>query len=128
MYFSNKSYTLPVESKFNYDTVDLSPNGCTLIAINEEGEAHMISLVSQTIVHRYRFKGKCRAIKFSPDGKHFAVCKDNNGKLVYIVLEFTIATFMLQFLYSRLQGLFQGSTMLLLWNGCFMVLMMKLLA
>lgn len=128
MYFSNKSYTLPVESKFNYDTVDLSPNGCTLIAINEEGEAHMVSLVSQTIVHRYRFKGKCRAIKFSPDGKHFAVCKDNNGKLVYIVLEFTIATFMLQFLYSRLQGLFQGSTMLLLWNGCFMVLMMKLLA
>lgn len=128
MYFSNKSYTLPVESKFNYDTVDLSPNGCTLIAINEEGEAHMISLVSQTIVHRYRFKGKCRAIKFSPDGKHFAVCKDNNGKLVYIVLKFTIATFMLQFLYSRLQGLFQGSTMLLLWNGCFMVLMMKLLA
>lgn len=128
MNFSNKSYTLPVESKFNYDTVDLSPNGCTLIAINEEGEAHMISLVSQTIVHRYRFKGKCRAIKFSPDGKHFAVCKDNNGKLVYIVLEFTIATFMLQFLYSRLQGLFQGSTMLLLWNGCFMVLMMKLLA
>lgn len=131
MFFSNKSYTLPVESKLNYVTVDLSPNGCTLIAINEEGEAHMISLVSQTIVHRYRFKGKCRAIKFSPDGKYFAVCKDNNGKssLVYIVLEFaTAASFMLQFLYSRLQGLFLGSTMLLLWNGCSTELMTKLLA
>lgn len=130
MFFSNKSYTLPVESKFNYETVDLSPNGCTLIAINEEGEAHMISLVSQTIVHRYRFKGKCRAIKFSPDGKHFAVCKDNNGNkssLVYILFEFTIATFMLQLLYLRLQALFQGSTMLLLWKECSMVLMMKLL-
>ncbi|KAL1491824.1 hypothetical protein ABEB36_012361 [Hypothenemus hampei] len=38
----------------------------------------MISLISQTIVHKYRFKGKCRSIKFSPDGKHFAVCKENN--------------------------------------------------
>ncbi|XP_066156261.1 periodic tryptophan protein 2 homolog [Euwallacea fornicatus] len=75
---NNKSSTLPIESRFNYITLDLSPNGCTLIAINEEGEAHMISLISQTIVHRYRFKGKCRAVRFSPDGKHFAVCKDNN--------------------------------------------------
>lgn len=38
----------------------------------------MISLVSHTIVHKYRFKRKCRAVKFSPDGKHFAVCKENN--------------------------------------------------
>ncbi|CAH1131380.1 unnamed protein product [Ceutorhynchus assimilis] len=75
---NNKSSTLPIESRFNYETLDLSPNGCTLIAINEEGEAHMISLISQTVVHRYRFKGKCRAVRFSPDGKHFAVCKDNN--------------------------------------------------
>ncbi|XP_019866738.2 periodic tryptophan protein 2 homolog isoform X2 [Aethina tumida] len=38
----------------------------------------MISLISQTVVHRYRFKRKVRAVKFSPDGKHFAVCKENN--------------------------------------------------
>ncbi|XP_050305547.1 periodic tryptophan protein 2 homolog [Anthonomus grandis grandis] len=76
---NNRSNTLPIESRYNYVTLDLSPNGCTLIAINEEGEAHMISLISQTIVHRYRFKGKCRAVRFSPDGKHFAVCKDNNA-------------------------------------------------
>ncbi|KAJ8942237.1 hypothetical protein NQ318_003084 [Aromia moschata] len=73
-----KSTTLPVESRFNYNALDLSPNGCALIAINEEGEAHMISLISQTIVHKYRFKRKVRAVKFSPDGKHFAVCKENN--------------------------------------------------
>ncbi|KAF7277818.1 hypothetical protein GWI33_009234 [Rhynchophorus ferrugineus] len=75
---NNKCNTLPIESRFNYVSMDISPNGCTLISINEEGEAHMISLISQTITHRYRFKGKCRAIKFSPDGKHFAVCKENN--------------------------------------------------
>lgn len=42
----------------------------------------MISLVSQTIVHKYRFKRKVRAVKFSPDGKHFAVCKENNGTIL----------------------------------------------
>lgn len=75
---NNKSITLPTESRFNYTALDLSPNGCILIAINEEGEAHMISLISQTIVHKYRFKKRVNAVKFSPDGKHFAVCKDNN--------------------------------------------------
>lgn len=72
---------MPIESRFNYTALDLSPNGCTLIAINEEGEAHMISLISQTIIHKYRFKRKVNAVKFSPDGKHFAVCKENNGKI-----------------------------------------------
>ncbi|KAB0802818.1 hypothetical protein PPYR_05004 [Photinus pyralis] len=75
---NNKSSTLPVESRYNYTALDLSPNGCTLIAINEQGEAHMISLISQTIVHKYRFKRKVNTVKFSPDGKHFAVCKENN--------------------------------------------------
>lgn len=32
--FSNKSMTLPVESRFNYVTIDISPNGSMLIAIN----------------------------------------------------------------------------------------------
>jgi len=27
--------TLPVESRFNYTTIDISPNGSMLIAINE---------------------------------------------------------------------------------------------
>lgn len=84
LFFSNKSTTLPVESRFNYNALDLSPNGCTLIAINEEGDAHMISLISQTIIHKYRFKRKVRAVKFSPDGKHFAVCKENNGSAFII--------------------------------------------
>lgn len=33
--FSNKTQTLPVESRFNYTSIDLSPNGVLLIAINE---------------------------------------------------------------------------------------------
>lgn len=77
--FSNKASTLPVESRYNYTALALSPNGCTLIAVNEEGDAHMISLISQTIVHKYRFKRKVHAVQFSPNGKHFAVCKESNG-------------------------------------------------
>nr|CAD7407640.1 unnamed protein product [Timema cristinae] len=74
---NNKSSTLPVESRFNFTTLDLSPNGCTLVAVNEAGEAHLISMVSRTVVHKYHFKRPVRCLKFSPDGKHFAVCKEN---------------------------------------------------
>lgn len=75
---NNKSSTLPVEGRFNYTTLDLSPNGCTLIAVNEEGEAHLISMVSQRIIHKYRFKRSVSCLRFSPDGKHFAAAKDNS--------------------------------------------------
>ncbi|XP_069680364.1 periodic tryptophan protein 2 homolog [Periplaneta americana] len=75
---NNKSSTLPVESRFNYTTLDLSPNGCTLLAVNEEGEAHMISMVSRRVIHKYRFRRPVACIRFSPDGKHFAACKDSN--------------------------------------------------
>ncbi|KZC03862.1 Periodic tryptophan protein 2 like protein [Dufourea novaeangliae] len=75
---SNKSSTLPVESRYNYTSIDLSPNGALLIAVNEEGDAHVISMVSKMIIHTYKFKRRIRCVKFSPDGKHFAVCKENN--------------------------------------------------
>lgn len=75
---NNKSNTLPVESRYNYTCIDLSPNGALLITVNEEGEVHVISMVSKMVIHRYRFKGRVRCIKFSPDGKHFAACKENN--------------------------------------------------
>ena len=29
-------------------------------------------------MHKYRFKRKVRCVRFSPDGKHFAACKENN--------------------------------------------------
>ncbi|XP_051155640.1 periodic tryptophan protein 2 homolog [Leptopilina boulardi] len=75
---NDKSTTLPLESKYNYNALDLSPNGCILIAVNEEGDAHFISMISKKIIHKHRFKRRVRSVKFSPDGKHFAVCKENN--------------------------------------------------
>ncbi|XP_033339353.1 periodic tryptophan protein 2 homolog [Megalopta genalis] len=75
---NNKSNTLPVESRYNYTTIDLSPNGALLLAVNEEGDLHVISMVSKIIIHTYKFKRRVRCIKFSPDSKHFAACKENN--------------------------------------------------
>ncbi|XP_015187730.1 PREDICTED: periodic tryptophan protein 2 homolog [Polistes dominula] len=75
---NNKSTTLPIESNFNYTTLDISPNGCLLIAINERGDAHIISMISKMVMHKYRFKHRVRCAKFSPDGKYLAVCKANN--------------------------------------------------
>ncbi|CAG4983552.1 unnamed protein product [Colias eurytheme] len=73
----NKSNTLPVESHFNYTAIDISPNGSVLLAINEQGEAQMISLITCTVIHRYKFKQRVNAVKFSPDGQHFAACCDD---------------------------------------------------
>ncbi|KAI4500100.1 hypothetical protein M0802_004970 [Mischocyttarus mexicanus] len=75
---NNKSTTLPIESDYNYTALDLSPNGCLLIAINEVGDAHIISMISKMVIHKYRFKHRIRCVKFSPDGKYFAVCKGSN--------------------------------------------------
>ncbi|VVC86957.1 unnamed protein product [Leptidea sinapis] len=73
----NKSNTLPIESHFNYTAIDVSPNGSVLLAVNEEGEAQMISLLTCSVIHRYKFKQQVNAVRFSPDGKHFAACCDS---------------------------------------------------
>lgn len=44
-----------------------------------EGEAQMISLLTCTVIHRYKFKQEVNAVKFSPDGKLFAACCDDTG-------------------------------------------------
>ncbi|XP_055594571.1 periodic tryptophan protein 2 homolog [Uranotaenia lowii] len=79
---NNKSTTLSLESEYNYTALDLSPNGCILVAVNESGEAQMISMISHTVIHRYKFKGEVRWLRFSPDGKFFGACV-NNAVLIF---------------------------------------------
>lgn len=81
---SNKSTTLALESKFNYTSLDISPNGCLLVAVNEKGAAQMISLVSNTVIHTYKFSSAALCVKFSPDGSHFAISKENMGKAIIV--------------------------------------------
>lgn len=77
--FSNKSRTLAIQSKYNITALDLSPNGCLLVASNEDGETYMISMISQTVIHTYKFNREPNCIKFSPCGKFFAICVEQLG-------------------------------------------------
>ena len=52
-----------------------------MVAVNERGEAQMISMVSQTVIHTYKFSSAARAVRFSPNGEYFAVSKENMGML-----------------------------------------------
>ncbi|XP_052873384.1 periodic tryptophan protein 2 homolog [Anopheles cruzii] len=79
---SNKSSTLSIESQYNYTAIDLSPDGCLLVVVNEIGEAQMISMISQTTIHRYKFRTEVKWLRFSPDGKYFAACV-NTAVLVF---------------------------------------------
>lgn len=78
--FSNKSKTLSLESNFNYTSITLSPDNCLLIAVNEQGLAQMISMISHTVIYQHKFSAEVRCITFSPDGQYFAAAKENIGK------------------------------------------------
>lgn len=58
-----------------------------MVAVNERGEAQMISMVSYTVIHTYKLSSKALCVKFSPDGKYFAMSKDNMGKLLIIIMK-----------------------------------------
>ena len=74
---NHKSTTLPFESRYNFTTLALSPNGILLIAVDEDGEVNLISLISKTVLHKLRTNRPIAAVSFSPDGKRFAFTKEN---------------------------------------------------
>lgn len=67
--------SLSLESCFNYQTIDVSPNAALILAVNEKGQAQLISTVSYAVVRTHKFQSDVIAVKFSPDGKHFAVVR-----------------------------------------------------
>ena len=42
-----------IEARFSYTLLALSPTGTSLVALQEDGEVHLISMISKTILHRY---------------------------------------------------------------------------
>ncbi|CAG2197243.1 PWP2 [Mytilus edulis] len=66
---NNKSETLPIETQMNITCMALSPDGYTLIVVNDSGEALLCSLISKSVLHSYHFHRPVHQIKFSPDGK-----------------------------------------------------------
>ena len=75
---SHTSVTLPIESRSDFTTLSLSPNGIILLAANAEGEIHLVSLVSRSVLHTLRTNRNIADIEFSPDSRHFAVARENN--------------------------------------------------
>ena len=75
---SHRSETLPLEVRCNLTRLALSPNGITLLAADEEGRIHLISLISRTILHTLCTHRPILHMAFSPDGKYFAVAKENS--------------------------------------------------
>lgn len=67
--------SLSLESCFNYQAIDVSPNGALILAVNEKGQAQLISTVSYTVVRTHKFQSDVISVKFSPNGKHFAVVR-----------------------------------------------------
>ena len=61
-----------------------------LLAANAEGEIHLISLVSRSVLHTLRTNRSVADIKFSPDSRHFAVARENN---VFVYREAVQQTF-----------------------------------
>lgn len=52
-----------------------------MVVTCEDGQAYMISMVSQTVIHKYKFKKEPACVKFSPDGKLFGVCVEHLSKI-----------------------------------------------
>lgn len=74
---NNKSKTLCIESSFNIEHLALSPNNSTLVAVNEKGDASLISMISQSVIHTHRFNRPVNFITFTPDGMHLIVAKES---------------------------------------------------
>ncbi|XP_050415096.1 periodic tryptophan protein 2 homolog [Patella vulgata] len=74
---NNKSETLPIEAKQNISHVTLSPDGYTMIAVSNDGEAMLCSLISKSILGTHNFHRPIHCVKFSPNGKKFAVTREN---------------------------------------------------
>lgn len=98
------------------------------------GEADLISLISNRVIHKYRFNDRVLHLSFSPDGKHIAACKLNKGKnccslkICHPVLPVALlgkqrkkCNFLrihLQFLYCKRPVTLSGSSISLHWNEC----------
>lgn len=46
-----------------------------MIAVNEKGEAQMISMISKTVIYTHKFSETINCIRFSPNGKYFAIAR-----------------------------------------------------
>ncbi|CAL8068598.1 unnamed protein product [Calicophoron daubneyi] len=71
----DEALTLELNSFHNIRHIAISPSIGLAIAVNEIGEASILSLITGAVVSVYPFRHPISALSFSPDGKYVAVCK-----------------------------------------------------
>lgn len=70
---NNKSFTFEYEHRKNIACFDLNKQGTLLLSIDEDGRAILVNNKSRNVLHHFNFREKCYQVKFSPDGKYFAL-------------------------------------------------------
>lgn len=81
---NNRSSCLGIEATYNIQCMSMSPNGRLLLVATEKGQLYMLSMVSQTVLHRKDFfrMDSISCLSFSPDGRYYVVTGGNRA-LVY---------------------------------------------
>ncbi|EDO18779.1 hypothetical protein Kpol_1028p54 [Vanderwaltozyma polyspora DSM 70294] len=78
---NNKSFTFEYEHRKNISAFDLNQQGTLLLSVDEDGRAILVNYKSRNVLHHFNFREKCLSVKFSPDGKLFALA---TGRFIQI--------------------------------------------
>ena len=70
---NNTSFTFEYEHRKNIAALDINKQCTLLLSIDVDGRAILVNFRSRNVLHHFNFKDKCNVVKFSPDGKLFAV-------------------------------------------------------
>lgn len=70
---NSKSFTFSYEHRKNIARIALNPQATLLISVDVDGRAILVNFISRTVLYYFNFKEVVHDLKFSPDGKYFAV-------------------------------------------------------
>ncbi|AMD21471.1 HER192Cp [Eremothecium sinecaudum] len=70
---NNKSFTFEYEHRKNISRIDLNKQGTLLLSVDEDGRGILVNFKARNVIHHLNFKDKVNDLKFSPDGKMFAL-------------------------------------------------------
>lgn len=70
---NNKSFTFEYEHRKNIARIDLNKQGTLLLSVDEDGRAILVNFKSRNVLHHFNFREKVYDLKFSPDGRLFAL-------------------------------------------------------
>ena len=69
----NESFTFNYEHRRNVRCIALNRQNTLLLSVDDDGRAILVNFVSRVVLHHFSFKERVRDVRFSPDGRHFAL-------------------------------------------------------